>query len=96
MGKEESVARKCLNWLNSYRKEIMNFDRDGNDFKPAHYPPKEDGTYLTIRCGLTGIYQMVNEWKDGKWQCIVLDGSETIAYSRDRIEIPDFSKEDEK
>lgn len=73
--------------IKSYEKDIMFFDRNtpGLDFKPAHYPPTEDGLYVTIRCGLPGIYQRLNEWKDGKWQMEILDGSRTIAYSRTTI-----------
>ena len=75
--------------IKSYEKEIMKFDRDNPelDFRPAHYPPKEDGIYLTIRCGLMGIKTYVNEWKDGKWQMEILDGSTTIAYSRNKVEL---------
>ena len=75
--------------LKSYEKDVMVFDRDNPelDFKPAHYPPKEDGMYLTIRCGLMGIKTYVNEWKNGQWQMNILDGSTTIAYSRNTIEL---------
>ena len=40
---------------------------------------------MTIRCGLSGIYTLLNEWKDNKWQVKVLDASDTIAYSKERI-----------
>lgn len=75
--------------LKAYNKVIFGFDRENreSDFRPAHYPPEEEGFYLTIRCGLPGIYTTVNQWKDGKWQMEVLDGSVTIAYSRERIQL---------
>lgn len=75
--------------LKTYDKMIFEFDKDNQekDFKPAHYLPKEDGFYLTIRCGLSGIYTRVNQWKDGKWQMEILDGSTTIAYSRKQIHL---------
>lgn len=61
---------------------ILDFD---NDYKPANYPPKEDGFYMTIRCGFGGIYYNLNEWKDSNWQVGILDGSYVIAYSREQI-----------
>lgn len=81
------TAREALDIIKSYERRIFDFDREDNDFVPAHYKPKEDGTYLTIRCGLTGIYTSVNEWKDDKWQMNILDGSTTIAYSRNKLEL---------
>ena len=70
--------------INSYRKDIFKFH---GDFKPAKYPPQEDGYYVTIRCGLSGIYQVLNQWKDGKWQMQILDASDTIAYSKEKVEL---------
>lgn len=55
------------------------------DYKPANNPPKEDGFYMTIRCGLGGIYYNLNEWKEGGWQLGILDGSYVIAYSKETI-----------
>ena len=63
-------------------KEILKFH---DDYKPANYQPEKEGYYMTIRCGLSGIYTCLNEWKDGKWQVEVLDASKTIAYSREQI-----------
>ena len=75
--------------LELYEKKIFEFDHENNDFKPyklgRSFP--DDGFYLTIRCGLSGIYTMVNEFKNGKWQIGVLDNSDTIAYSRNKITI---------
>ena len=62
--------------------KILNFD---NDFKPANHTPKVDGYYMTIRCGLGGIYYNLDQWKDGKWQVGILDGSYVIAYSKETI-----------
>lgn len=75
---------KMYEKINSYRKDIFKFH---NDFKPAKYPPQEDGYYVTIRCGLSGIYQVLNQWKDGKWQMQILDASDTIAYSKEKVEL---------
>ena len=58
-------------------KEIVNFRLEGL----VKRNPTEDGTYLTIRVGLTGIYKMINVWENNKWQIEVLDASETIARS---------------
>ena len=58
-------------------KEIVNFRQDGL----VKRNPTEDGTYLTIRVGLTGIYKMINVGENGEWQIGILDASETIARS---------------
>ena len=73
--------------IKSYEKKILDFDSCENNFKPAHYPPKEDGLYITLRCGLAGISQRLDRWEDGKWQLIILDGSKVIAYSKNKIEL---------
>ncbi len=73
--------------IKSYDKRILDFNRDENDFIPAHYSPKEDGLYVTLRCGLAGISQKLDRYKDGKWQTIILDGSKVIAYSRNKVEL---------
>ena len=57
--------------------EIVNFRQEGM----VKRNPTEDGTYLTIRTGLTGIYKMINVWENDKWQIEVLDASVTIARS---------------
>lgn len=61
---------------------ILNFD---GDFKPAKHQPRESGYYMTIRCGLGGIYYNLDEWKDDRWQVAILDGSYVIAYSKEQI-----------
>ena len=58
-----------------------------DDYAPANYTtPKENGYYMTIRCGLSGIYTALNEWKDGKLMAEALDDSTTIAYSKEPIQ----------
>jgi hypothetical protein len=64
------------------------FDFDGH-YKLAKYPPKEDGYYMTIKCGLGGIYTTLNEWKNGEWMVFAADDSGVIAYSKEQV-----SKED--
>lgn len=59
------------------RVEIFNFCQE----RMVKRNPKENGTYLTIRAGLTGIYKMINVWENDKWQIEVLDASVTIARS---------------
>lgn len=73
--------------IKSYEKKILEFDSGENNFKPAHYPPKEDGIYITLRCGLVGISQRLDQYKDGEWQLRVLDGSKVIAYSKNKVEL---------
>ncbi len=72
--------------IKSYDKRIFDFNEQ-NNFKPAHYPVKEDGLYVTIRCGLSGIYQTLDRFENGDWQLRVLDGSRIIAYSKDKVEL---------
>ena len=75
-------AREALEFIKKFEHPIMKFNRDDGDlnFIPGHHPPKEDGVYLTIRCGRGGIYTSVNFWKDGHWQNTILDDSRVIAY----------------
>jgi len=74
--------------IDSYHKRIFDFNKNEYDFIPAkHINPKEEGYYLTIRCGLSGIYQMINEWKNNEWVVKLLDDSYTIAYSREKIKL---------
>lgn len=60
------------------------FDFNG-EWKPNHLVPKVDGYYMTIRCGLGGIYTQLDEFRDGGWQVKVLDNSSVIAYSKEQI-----------
>ena len=83
--------------IKEYDEDELDFDFDKNpldsktiykfngEYKLAKYPPKEDGWYITIRCGLSGIYTCLNKWKDNKWQVEAADASDTIAYSKERI-----------
>ena len=83
----------------SYRRQIFKFDRHNDvDFIPADsIKPRKDGIYITLRCGLSGIYQIINEWRDGKWQMEACDASFTIAFSREPITLKamDAYKNDE-
>ena len=91
--KDENYKRKMdefVEKINSYEKYIYEFPRDerGSTFLPYEKEkrmPKENGIYLTIRCGYMGIYTMANLWENGDWQIQVLDGSFTIAYSQDKL-----------
>lgn len=65
-------------------KNILYFNEE-NNYKPAGKPPKEDGFYMTIRCGYGGIYTDFNEWRNENWMKQSLDGSRVIAYSREPI-----------
>lgn len=71
---------KYTAYISSFEKDILKFENP-KKFRPYKEHIKiEDGTYVTLRCGLGGIYQMLNEMKDGKWLMEILDDSETIAY----------------
>jgi hypothetical protein len=91
MDKENKFEKlkKISEKLHAYDKTIMEFDRNDKEhnFVPGHRNPNEDGLYLTIRCGLSGIYTVINEWKNGMWQMEVTDDSRTIAYSRYTIDL---------
>ena len=86
---EEKRAQmeKLRKAIDSYEKEIFHFDP--GDFLP--YRPGttklNKGIYLTIRCGLSGIYMMANQWNEelGDWDIRVLDDSRTIAYKPARL-----------
>lgn len=73
--------------MESYEKKIMRFKRDdGIDFIPANNTnPSKPGTYVTLRCGLRGIYQMLNEWNGSEWITKVADAGFIIAYSREPV-----------
>lgn len=60
------------------------FDFQG-EYKPANHNPDKEGWYMTIRCGLGGIYTWPNEWKDNRWQSEATDASRTIAFSREQL-----------
>ena len=81
--------RKVLDEMKTYEKKIFTFDHAENDFKPTGYSdkikPDENGIYLTIRCGLSGIYTVLNEWKDDHWMMACADGSTTIAFNPKKI-----------
>ena len=84
--------------MKSYEKKIMRFKRDdGIDFIPANNTnPSKPGTYVTLRCGLGGIYQMLNEWKGSEWSTKVADASFTIAYSREPVVLKTLEKMEKK
>ncbi len=64
------------------KKHIFDFN---GEWQLVKYPPKVDGYYMTIRCGLGGIYTCLDEFKTGKWQVGVLDDSSVIAYSKEQV-----------
>lgn len=88
----KSKLEQYSEWMKTFENKIVSFsDSIWNDnvetvlykgFKPFHdgLSLKEDCNYLTIRCGLTGIYTCINTWFHGKWMAECLDGSRTIAY----------------
>lgn len=80
-------------WCKSFEKSIVDFDKDGwlcTTIKSNK--PTEPGVYLTIRCGYSGIYTILDSWKEVngefKWTLQVLDGSKIVAYKPEPIEIP--------
>ena len=88
-GKLEQYAE----WMEGLRHTIVDFHEsvwDGNvetvfykdfkPFRPDHTVLENNKSYLTIRCGLGGIYTDVNTWFNDHWGNRVLDGSTVIAY----------------
>lgn len=86
--------RKYGAWMKTFEHTIVDFhdtwfskvDSDFyKNFKPfrENHTELEDGTmYVTIRCGLSGIYSCLNEWKKDRWGVECLDDSTTIAYRK--------------
>ena len=73
--------------MKEYDKIILSFDKNDKLLNFTRLDPKENGIYLTIRVGLSGIYQTLNEWKDGNWMGRTLDNSITICRSEDKINL---------
>lgn len=82
---------EILDYLKKFKKQIITqYDEDDVNhehrwmpFDPAKsYNSLESGVYLTIRCGLGGIYQTYNIWdaKEKKWLIQIADGSFTIMF----------------
>lgn len=91
---DEERLKKINEELDSYRRVI--FDFSNTEFKPFRKNTNlNNGFYLTIRCGLTGIYTVVNEWKNGMWYLEILDGSTTIAYSNEKLNLSFIKNETE-
>lgn len=55
--------------------------------------PEKNGIYKTIRAGLGGIYSVLNEWKDNKWQVEAADASYTIYFDPEPIDMKQFGYE---
>lgn len=77
--------KQYLDWMNSLHFELIKFEKDTNLFGSGFKPYRknlniENGTYLTLRCGLSGIYSCVDEMVNNEWSTKVLDNSFVIAY----------------
>ena len=48
-------------------KTLVDLEGDWKLYREGKIHPKEDGIYRTIRAGYSRIYEMANEWRDGKW-----------------------------
>lgn len=69
-------------FLKKFKERILWNEPEWKLFKPEHSDKLEDGVYLTIRVGYSGIYTMLNIWntKINDWETKVADGSYTIMY----------------
>lgn len=79
--------KQLMDECDSYRKQILSFDRNSQLTDFVRIDPIESGVYLTIRIGLSGIYQIINIWKNGHWDMDILDDSITIARTRNPIKL---------
>ncbi len=51
--------KKFKEKIDSYKKDI--FDFSGQFYLTKNHLPEKEGFYITIRCGLGGIYQCLNQ-----------------------------------
>lgn len=65
--------------------EIVNFSQE----RMVRDNPKENGIYMTIRMGITGIYRMLNIWENGRWKLEFHDDSTTIVRSEEKLIRPE-------
>ena len=83
----EGKLRHLEIFCKGFEQTLCNFSGDiylfgGRRFKPYRGSLRvKDGVYITMRCGLGGIYTMLDTMKDGKWQTGVLDNSTVIAFA---------------
>ena len=88
MAQISDLLEESLKWMETFEKKIVIFDSMTDDeFYKGFKPYKQnlnlsDGLYVTIRCGLGGIYTTLNEIKDGRWAVEAADDSATIAYRK--------------
>lgn len=68
-------------------KTLVDLKGDWKLYREGKIHPKENGIYKTIRAGYSRIYEMVNEWRDGKWLAGVLDGSFTIYWETTKLSL---------
>ena len=68
--------------------EIFNFCQE----RMTTRNPIEDGTYLTVRCGASGIYKMINIWENNEWMIEILDASKTLARSENPLTTDEIEK----
>ncbi len=90
--------RKYGAWMKTFEHTIVDFhdtwfSKVDGDFYKNFKPFREGKTeleekmmYVTIRCGLSGIYTCLNQWMGSRWGAECLDGSTTIAYRELREE----------
>ncbi len=83
--------KRRFDWATGFHKEIVWFHEISSNFFSWFEPFVDgmnlpDGEYVTIRCGLSGIYTIINSMRDNKWLAEVADGSTTIAYRNLTVE----------
>ena len=84
----------CKNWRDfrefakEQERDILKFDR--THWETAMRNPSQTGLYLTMRCGLSGIYTVIDKFDadKGQWCLNVLDSSKVIAYNPVKYKLP--------
>ena len=85
--------------INKYLKIIKKYE-NLHDFKEVlgfvsvqQELPQEEGNYLTLRLGLSGLHAAVNYWNNGEWLAEAADGCATIAWKKEKlIELDNYDK----
>ena len=90
---EDDRFQKYCEEIESYEYNIFDFDRKIPEKNFTKLNPTEEGHYLTIRLGYSGIYTNVNYWKDGHWMGMSLDGSNVIARTIEPLKLKYYTKD---
>lgn len=80
---------KAGKFIDSFDECIISFTGD-SDWAPIRRLPEKEGWYVTVRAGLGGIYKMLDQFKDGKFQTSCLDNSSILGYLKNPVTLPEY------